>query len=249
MKTLRISAISYLNTIPFVYGINHSGYLTDYLLEFDVPSECAEKLIRGKTDIGIVPVAAIPQMPFAEIMTNYCIGAVGKVQTVILVANTQLENLERIYLDTDSRTSVMLTRILFRHYWKKECEFLPLTLKPKDTLAENEGMVLIGDKTFHLDQPYFLHLDLAEEWVNFTGLPFVFACWVSNVRLSAEVKESFEKSIEWGIEHRPEAILNLQTERYPGVDVSEYLLQTISYPLDEAKRSGMALFLKYCAEY
>lgn len=248
MKTLRISAISYLNTIPFIYGITHSGFLNDYLLEFDVPSQCAEKLIHGQTDIGIVPVAAIPQMPDAKIITDFCIGAVGKVQTVILIANTPLEKLTRIYLDTDSRTSAMLTRILFRHYWKKQCEFLPLTHKTEDNLAENEGMVLIGDKTFQLNQPYSLHLDLAEEWMNFTGLPFVFACWVSNVPLSAEQIILFEKSIRWGIDHRPEAILNIDQNRYPGIDVPEYLLHTISYSLDEDKRAGMALFLKYCSE-
>lgn len=243
MSTLRISAISYLNTIPFVYGLTRSGILKDYEIVFDVPSVCARKLFEGMTDIGIVPVAAIPQLPYAEILSEYCIGAVGKVKTVIMISPSPLQDIHTVYLDTDSRTSAMLTRLLFRDYWKQEVRFLPLN----DNIARAEpgvARVLIGDKTFGADTSLTTYLDLAEEWMNYSGLPFVFACWVSNKPLSEEQSRQFSNAIDWGIRHRAEAVRELNPARYPGVDIEEYLMNTISYPLDDRKKAGMTEFLK-----
>ncbi len=242
MKTLRISAISYLNTVPFVYGITRSGLLKNFSVEFDVPSECARKLFEGSADIGIVPVAALPMLPYAEILTDYCIGATGKVKTVIMISPSALPDIQTVYLDTDSRTSAMLSRILFRDYWKQNVTFYPLSEK-SGPAAPGEALVLIGDKTFSADTSLPLHLDLAEEWMKFTGLPFVFACWVSNKPLSEEQKKEFSDAIEWGIRHRADAVRELNPERYPGVDLEEYLMHTISYPLDAPKKEGMNTFL------
>lgn len=244
MNTLRISAISYLNTIPFLHGIRNSGDLSDYLLEYDVPSVCAEKLASGKTDIGIVPVAAIPSIPGAQIITDYCIGASGKVRTVLLVAHQPLSAIRKIYLDPDSRTSVQLTRILARKFWKQSFDFLPMKQDKPFDIDPDEALVLIGDKTFRLAQKYPVQLDLSEEWKSFTGLPFVFACWVSNRELGPTLRKNFEKAIEFGITHRPDAIRQLiDDQSYPGVDVQDYLLNTISYELDSDKRKALHLFL------
>lgn len=249
MNTLKISAISYLNTVPFVYGIKHSGFLNDYLLEFDVPARCAEKLIGGSADIGIVPVAAIPQIRNAEIITNYCIGGVGKVQTVIMVAHQPLEKIEKVYLDTDSRTSAMLCRILSKLYWKKNFNFIPISAAEIPRINENEALVLIGDKTFNLDQQgYYTYLDLAEEWLKFTNLPFVFACWVCNRKIPAEQIQQFDDALRYGLDHRPEAIAELDNGKYEKIDIHNYLMNMISYNLDESKKRAMKLFFKYLDE-
>ena len=118
MQKLRISAVSYLNSLPFVYGIKNSGFLKNIELSLDVPSVCADKLISGKADIGLVPVAAIPLIKNARIVSDFCIGADGKVQSVLLISRKPLQEIQKVYLDLESRTSVGLAKVLAKEYWK-----------------------------------------------------------------------------------------------------------------------------------
>jgi len=245
MNPIKISAISYLNTVPFVYGIQHHMEFRDYILDFDVPSTCAEKLIHNTTDLGIVPVATIPDIPHANIITNYCIGAVNAVKTVVLASQRPLKEIRTLYLDPDSRTSVRLSRILARHYWQMDFEFLPLNGKSPDEFEDHEAAILIGDKTFGLERHFHNITDLAAEWFNFTGLPFVFACWVTNKIIPETILNDFEKALAYGLNHIEQAIAELDPGRYAGVDIHQYLTHTISYTLDEEKKKGMALFFEY----
>ena len=202
MEILKISAISYLNTVPFVFGLEQSGFLKDFSMEFDVPSSCASKLIYNQTDIGIVPVATIPFIPNSEIITDFCIGAIGPVKTVILVGNQPLEEISTVYLDPESRTSVQLVRILDREYWKTRFTFLPLQEGMITTeLKAGEAAVLIGDKTFGLEKKFRFVYDLSAVWFDFTGLPFVFAVWVANKEIREPLKHQFSRALEYGINH------------------------------------------------
>jgi chorismate dehydratase len=246
MNTIKISAISYLNTVPFIWGIQHYKGLSGFSLGYDVPSSCAEKLIHGDTDIGIVPVATIPYIPNAEIVTDFCIGALKAVNTVVLAAHRPLGEIDTIYLDPDSRTSARLSRILARYHWKKDFHFLPLQSHSWSMLKPNEAAVLIGDKTFGLER-HFQHItDLATEWYNFTGLPFVFACWVSNKQLPEAWLSDFNKALSYGIHNIGKVVMDMDSSRYSKVDIHHYLTECISYPFDEQKKKGMALFLDYC---
>ena len=118
MSKIKISAITYLNTKPFLFGLQHSSILDAVELSLDVPSVCADKLKAGTVDIGIIPVSEISSIPGANIVTDYCISCSGKVRTVVLVSMVPIEEIETIVLDYQSRTSVQLVRILARDYWK-----------------------------------------------------------------------------------------------------------------------------------
>ncbi|MEI6576131.1 MAG: menaquinone biosynthesis protein [Bacteroidota bacterium] len=244
MHPLKISAISYLNTVPFVYGIQNYPGFSDYEIEFDVPSSCAEKLIHNKTDVGIVPVATIPFIPDAQIITPYCIGALKAVETVVLASRKPLSDIRIVYLDTDSRTSVLLLKVLAKHHWKLNFEFLPLGKKQWAEFENHEAAVLIGDKTFGLKNHFALITDLATQWYQFINLPFVFACWVANKKLPEPVLQQFSNALSFGLKHVDEAVKSVDVSRYPGVNIHRYLTKTISYTLDEEKRQGMRLFLE-----
>src|ERR1051325_9156814 len=95
---LRISAVSYVNAKPFVYGIEKSGFLKEYDLSLDVPSVCAEKLITGKVDIGLAPIAIIPLLKEYYIFPDFCIGADGPVKSVILYSEVPLNEIQAIHL-------------------------------------------------------------------------------------------------------------------------------------------------------
>jgi len=244
MNTIRITAVSYYNTLPFIYGLKHSGLLSGFELSLDVPSECARKLIADEADIGLIPVGALPGIQGYHLIGNLCIGADKDVKSVLLLANTNLDKLKTIYLDTDSRTSVNLVRILALQYWKINPVWKTLselTGKP----GQDEGMLLIGDKTFGLCTQYPFCYDLAVEWIKFTGLPFVFAVWVSRRPLPDEFVKSFQAALSWGIEHREQSVIMAEKLHITPEQLISYLNNDISYPLDEQKKKGMELFLEY----
>lgn len=243
MKKIRISAVSYLNTKPFIHGLNaHPALLEQCEITLDMPAECARKLLENEVDIGLVPVAVIPKLQESHVITDYCIGAVGAVNSVMLYSDVPLEKIKRVYLDYQSRTSVALTRVLAHEYWKIDPEWVSASPGFEENIHADTAGVIIGDRTFYLEGKFKYVFDLSEEWMKHTGLPFVFACWVANKELSKEFISALNSALAWGVERRAEVAESL-TAQYPGFDVKEYLGKSISYPLDDEKRKGLALFL------
>jgi len=247
MDPVRITAVSYYNTLPFIYGIKHSGLLTGYDLSLDVPSECARKIISDEADIGLVPVGALPAIKEYRLVSDLCIGADKVVKSVLLLANTDLENLKTIYLDTDSRTSVNLVQILATKSWNISPQWKSL-LELKGKVASDEGMVLIGDKTFGLCKQYPFCYDLAGEWIKFTALPFVFAAWIARKPLPESFETAFRSALAWGVDNREKSVILADKLHITEYELISYLRNDISYPLDNHKAKGMELFLKYMSE-
>jgi chorismate dehydratase len=243
MNPLKISAVSYLNTFPFVYGIRTSGYLDNFHLDLAVPSVCAENLKNGKSDIALIPVGSIPELKGIYYATNYCIGAVNPVKTVLLLSHQPLEAIQKIHLDWDSKTSVRLAKVLADKFWKINPEWTFLKSGEAELSNGIESLVAIGDKTFELVKHFEYIYDLAEEWIKFTSLPFVFATWVSTKRLPANVLENFDKALEYGINHKPETIDFFKDSIPPGIDAVKYLNENISFEFDREKKKGLDLFL------
>ena len=117
-----ISIVNYYNTTPFLYGLNHTGFQSQIKLELDIPSVCAQKLKNKQVDIGLVPVAILPELESYHIITDYCIGSVGKVDSVKLFSEKPLEELTHVLLDYQSKTSVTLVQVLNKHFWKKNIQ-------------------------------------------------------------------------------------------------------------------------------
>ncbi|HNY02284.1 MAG TPA: menaquinone biosynthesis protein [Bacteroidales bacterium] len=245
MDSLRISAVSYLNTFPFVYGLRESGILDDFHLRLEVPSKCAESLKSGEADIALIPAGALPGIGEYHFAADFCIGAVGSVKTVLLLSSVPMDQIRKIFLDLDSRTSVELVRVLAGHHWKINPGWEHL--RQEIGISGNmEAVVAIGDKTFRLRQQYPFVWDLADHWITFTGLPMVFAVWVSRKPLPAEVRDRLNKALAWGIAHRKESVeYFLDRLPCPAPECLSYLEHNISYELDEKKREGLKLFLEY----
>ena len=242
---IKISAVSYLNSKPFTYGIENSGYLSNYQLEHDIPSVCGEKLLENKVDIGLVPVAIIPMLRESYLLTDYCIGAVGPVSSVMLYSHVPLEKTTHIYLDYQSRTSVMLARVLAQYYWKINPEWINAKEGFENRIQGKSAAVVIGDRTFEMNGKYPYAFDLSEEWQKFTGLPFVFACWVANKKLPSEFLESFSKAIEFGITNIEEVISNARATLKSNINIKEYFTRYISYSFDASKKEALEKFLMY----
>ena len=248
-KKISIRSVSYINSIPFVYGLQQfEAFHNQIDLQLQMPSLCAKALIENKADIGLIPVAVMPELDYAEIISDLCIGAVGKVNTVSVYSDCPLERLEKVYLDYQSRTSVMLMQILSEKYWKIKPTFVAAYPGFEEDLKGTTGGVIIGDRAFALEGKYKYKIDLSEAWMDFTGLPFVFAAWIANKKLEESVIENFNKAIRFGYDHRAEAVRSWQKENTSTVNVNDYINKDISYELDDAKRKGLQLFLSYVKE-
>lgn len=245
---IKISVVSYLNSKPFLYGLERSNLLQEVDLQLDIPSVCAQKLIEDKVDIGLIPVAVIPKLKQHFIISDYCIGAVGKVSSVMLYSEVPLASIKKILLDYQSRTSVTLVKVLANEFWKINPEWVPASQHFENQIRENTAAVIIGDRTFGLENKYPYTYDLAEEWQKFTNLPFVFACWVANKKLPEAFLSSFNTALKQGIESRAQLINELKLKANYKTDIESYLTKSIRYEYDEAKKQALALFLDYTAK-
>jgi len=245
-KKLNVTAVSYLNTKPFLYGIFKNQLDEHIKLQLDIPSECARKLQEGEADLGLVPVAILPQLKQYHLISDYCIGTVGEVKTVCIYSEQPLEKLTHIYLDFHSRTSVELTKILLRDYWKITPTLLQAKPGYEQHIQDNIGGLVIGDRTIGLDQKFPYVYDLGEAWMAYTGLPFVFAAWVSAKPLPPKFLKKFNKALQTGLDAIPQLKFLLQSP-HPDFDLEEYFTHHISYKLDTEKRKGLSLFLEMLA--
>lgn len=240
MSKIKISAVSYTNTKPFIYGIEHSDMINQIDLSLDFPSQCATKLIQNQVDIGLIPVAAIPLVPNAQLIGNYCIGAVGAVNSVFVFSKLPFTAIKTVKLDPQSRTSNNLAKVLFKFHFKTEVTF---TI---DEHTETDAHILIGDRTFGRKDDFAFAYDLSEEWLKFTGLPFVFAAWVANKPISDVFVRQFDAALQLGLNQRKELLKTLPS--YPNFDLEDYFFNKLNFIFTEEKRKALALFLQYIKE-
>lgn len=211
-------------------------------LSMDYPAKIAQQLIDGEVDVALVPVAIIPKLKEHHIISDYCIGAEGPVASVCLFSEVPLHDIKRIYLDYQSRSSVALLKVLVRDHWKLSVELVETTGAFQDKITGTDAGLVIGDRALeqrHIS-PYIY--DLAEHWIRFTNLPFVFAAWISNKALPVEFIQQFNNANAIGINNIPAVVAE---NPYPVYDLSIYYRKNISFPLTPAKRQGMQKFLSF----
>lgn len=234
MNKIKISAVSYTNTLPFLQGIKASAIMDKIDLRVDVPAECARKLIADEVDLGIVPIAALTRIPNYQIISDYCIGSDGPVDSVFIFSNKPIEEIKSLRLDRQSRTSNGLARILLKYYWKQE---VSVSME-----GNTDAYVLIGDRTFGKKQDVPYVYDLGEIWKKFSGLPFAFAVWVSNKVLPETFVSEFNAALADGVSHPEDVIPGLPI--YPNFDYKIYLTQSLDFPLTPAKREAIDKYLE-----
>ena len=242
-KRWRIGAVSYLNTRPLLLGMEHTPFKDRIELIKSYPAQIAQELLNGTIDIGLVPVAIIPLLTNPQIVSKYVIGTEGEVASVALFSQVPMEQIERVYLDYQSRTSVALAKVLLAQYWNKNVEFIAATEGYIDQISGTTAGVIIGDRALaSLDQ--FDHIyDLGLTWKQHTGLPFVFAAWVANKPIPADFIEAFDVANGYGLTHLDEVIAFIPASEQV-YDLHKYYTQNISYELTQEKRKGLDKFLE-----
>jgi chorismate dehydratase len=207
----------------------------------DYPSRLAEMLMEGKIDLGLIPVAVIPELPAYHIIGDHCIGTEGEIASVALFSEVPMNEIEKVYLDYQSRTSVALLKYLMREYWGVSPQMIPATDENyRDEIKGTTGGLVIGDRAFEQRKRSTFIYDLGSEWRSITGLPFVFAAWISTQPLPPVFIEAFDSANAEGLDHIDEIVAANPFGLY---DLKKYYSLHVSYQLDERKRKGMELFL------
>jgi chorismate dehydratase len=238
---IKVAAVSYLNTKPLLYGIEHSPVMNDMELLLDYPSNLAVSLQNGSIDMALLPVAALNSIPGAQIISDYGIAADGNVASVAIFSRVPVEEIETVYLDYQSRTSVRLAQLLLEKYWKKKVEYKAATEYYIDYITGKSAGVIIGDRALKQLNNFEYVYDLAEHWKKFTGLPFVFAAWVANKDLPATFLTAFNNANAEGLLHFNEVAA---ANPFPYYDLKKYYTENIHYLIDKEKKQGLERFLE-----
>lgn len=240
-----MGAVSYLNTKPLLYGIEHSDIRQEMTLSVAYPALLAQQLRNDEIDMALLPVAAIPGIPGARIVGDHCIAAEGNVVSVAIFSHVPMAEIKEVYLDYQSRTSVRLAQLLLQHYWKKEVVYRTADEQYIDKIDGATAGVIIGDRALKLLNDYPYVYDLSAAWKAYTGLDFVFAAWVANKGLPQDFTDRFNAANAEGLKNIDTVIAE---NPYPWYDLNVYYKENIKYYLDDLKRKGLERFLEDIAK-
>jgi predicted solute-binding protein len=242
--------VSYLNTVPLVWGMMHGGERGLFDLSFAVPAECADRLASGAADIGIVPAVELNRQPL-EIIRGTGIACHGPVRSILLISKVPFGEIRKLATDNTSRTSAVLSRIILARKYGVEPEVRSEVPHLASMLEHSDAALIIGDAALVLDpaQLPFHVLDLGAEWVGMTGLPMVFAVWAARAAFAEQDPAPFQTSLRFGQEHMDD----IAYEWGPKLAISdamvrEYLTRNIVFHLGEREYAGLRTYLQYASE-
>ena len=241
MDRIRVGIVNYLNTKPLIYGLEKKPVSEMIELIGAYPSKLAQMLTDREIDVGLIPVAAIPDLPAYHIIGNYCIGTEGEIASVCLFSEVPIKEIERVYLDYQSRSSVALLKWLIKEYWGIHPEIIQAEDESyREQIKGTTAGLVIGDRALEQRKISTFIYDLGSEWRAITGLPFVFAAWVSTRPLREDFIIAFDAANAMGLTHIDEIVEHTPFDIY---DLKKYYTLHLSYQLDDRKRAGMRKFL------
>lgn len=250
----RVCAVSYLNTVPLVWGMLQGSGPEDgngvFDLRFALPSECADQIASGDADIGIIPVIEMARQKL-EYFPGTGIACHGPVRSILLVSKVPFREIRTLATDSGSRTSVMLSRIVLSERFGSTPRLISRRADLATMLGEADAALLIGDAALRVDPEKlpFETLDLGGEWVSMTGLPMVFAVWAGRKEIvRPDFAAAFNNSCRYGLAHIDEIVRAESVARdFPQALVREYLTSRIVFELGQRDYAGMELFLERAA--
>jgi predicted solute-binding protein len=275
VSKLRISVVQYLNTAPLVRGFTHGPLQGKYDLSFTVPSQCAEALRASAADIAIIPAIEYQRIPNLVILPDLSISSKERVRSLLVVCKSPIREARHIALDSSSRSTQVLTKILADARWLTAPEFSEATPDLATMLATSDAALLIGDPALRLalaaeqhvspgrdgemvcsgaqlglPQISELHIyDVVHEWWQLTERPAVLAVWAARPEIATpELAADFSASLAFGLAHLPEVCAEASRDLHlPATELSLYLRTNIDYSLDSENLKGLAEYFSQAA--
>jgi chorismate dehydratase len=245
LPKLRVGIVNFLNSKPLAWGFLKGHHADLFAPTYHPPAMVARLLGQGALDIGLIPSVEVQRIPGLKILPDLCVAATHEVKSVILVSRGPLEQVRRVALDQNSRTSVALLRILLQERGIHP-EYLHERPDPERMLSEADAALLIGDPALKVEREKYQVIDLAAEWNALTGLPFVFAVWA--VRSGVDLPDLpfyFKSSLRYGLSSidtlSREAAAELGLD---SADVRSYLTENLHYFLRQEELAGLEEFYR-----
>ncbi len=244
----RVCAVSYLNTVPLVWGFQHDPKLHGIFdLRFALPSICAQQIASGEADIGILPVIETARQGL-DYFPGTGIACHGPVRTILLISKVPYAQIKTLAVDAGSRTSVMLSRVILAERFGATPHVFAHPADMEAMLAQADGALIIGDPALHIDPdaiPYNC-LDLGGEWVAMTGLPMVFAVWSARRELIQDrYADAFRASCRYGLDHMDDIVHEQSPIRHVTPELTRaYLTRHIVFELEDRDYEGMRRYLE-----
>lgn len=277
MRKLRVSVVEFLNTAPLVWGFTEGPLAGKYDLSFTVPSQCAEALRRGEADVAIIPSIEYQRTDDVVALPGMAVAAKNEVRSLLLVAKKPIERARRIALDTSSRATVALVRMLAPGFWNIAPEFVDAVPDPSEMLKNSDAALIIGDPALRISirmdmlsgkvptggqccqgdpdempvpgfNTLFLY-DVAQQWREMTGKPSVLALWVGRREaITPEVVADFQASKEFGVQRAREIAEAASIKLdLPASELERYLTENIDFNLDDENLAGLRLYFEKAA--
>ncbi len=250
-QSLRICAVSFLNTVPLVWGFLHGRQQGLFDLSFCVPSECADRLETGTADVGVVPAIEAARLGLTR-LPGCGIACRGEVRSILLISKVPFDRIRSVATDSNSRTSVALTRVVLARRYGVMPTLVSHPPVLDRMLATADAALLIGDSALRVDPavlPYRT-LDLGVGWLELTGLPMVFAVWGARPAcVSPGLAEEFADSLRFGREHMDDIVAQEAAARgFAPAFVRDYLARNVVFDLGESELRGLDRFLAWARE-
>jgi chorismate dehydratase len=247
---IKLGVVSYLNSKPLVYALEHSPLGKNFELIYDVPSACAQMLSRGEVDLALLPSIEYARHEGLSIVPEICISSFGPVKSVMLFSRVSLAKIHTIAVDTSSRTSVALLKILCHKKWGLDPLFVPAYPDLETMLKYQQAALIIGDRALLAHRQNLLVYDLGEEWSTWTRRPFVYALWVGKKdALSPPQAQVLLRAKDLGIAHLGEIAWHYGSMNGWNPELSRsYFIDNIKYHLGNKEIQGLRLFYRFAEE-
>jgi chorismate dehydratase len=250
MDHVRIASVPFVNAQPLTWGFLRGPYQGLFKVSVAAPSRIADLLRSGKADVGLIPSIEYLGLPGVEFLPQICIASKRRVRSVFLASRAPLEDLRSVALDSNSRTSAVLLKIILAHRGLRDVTYAQKAASLPEMLRECDAALLIGDAALAADMEGLHVYDLAAEWFAITGLPFVFALWAvrPGVVLPDGVRP-FVESRRIGMASIPEvAVLAGERLGLPPETIESYLRTNIHFYLGSEEQRGLELFFRQAQE-
>jgi chorismate dehydratase len=242
---IRISLVHYLNSAPLGWAFLRGPYQGCFEVLPSSPANCADQLSQGLVDIGLIPSIEYQRIPNLQIISGISIASLQKVRSLLLIKPKGKEQIHSVALDTSSRTTVVLAKILLQETMGIRPEFIPCPPDVNQMLARCDAAVLIGDAALQVTLEDYDTTDLVEAWVRWQNKPFVCAFWAcrKGSAISSDLNSIFLEARDWGLKHIPEiASAYAATLNLPAPFLENYLIHNIDYSLSPVHIEGLKEF-------
>jgi chorismate dehydratase len=251
-QKIRLGVLKYLNSKPLLYGFENGLVNGKFELFYGTPSECAEMLRKGEVDLALLPSIEYPKNSRYRIIDKVAIVSRGPVASVLLIYKSGIEDIKSVALDTNSRTSIALLKILCREIYNISPDFIDMEPNIEKMMKKTDAALIIGDNALYLENNGYHSRDLGADWTKMTGYPFVYAIWAGTLgKIKSEFIEDFNRSMKNGL-------MNIDKIAKDYADKNKksnykrnllYLREHIKFDFGLRAQQGLIEFYRYAEHY